>query len=775
MKQADELAPAADAEPSFGGMLRDHRIAARLTQAALADRAGVSARALQDLERSSSRPHRDTLHRLATALELSPEAQALLRGAAVPKPRRGTINPDRQTEAPPSGRHNLPLHLTSFVGRQPQLDETIHLLQSAGLGARLVTLIGAGGVGKTRLALKVAESLSRVAFPDGLHLIELAPLTDPERVPQSIAAVVGLREVPGRTYAELLIDALRQRRMLLIMDNCEHLAYACAHIVRDILRGCPGISVLATSRAPLGILGEKVLAVPPLDRPPAAAVQSLAELRRCDAVRLFAERAAAVSSGFVVDSANAFAVADICRRLDGIPLALELAAAQTRALSAEQITQRLDQCLSVLAGGDRTAPLRQQTLEAAVAWSYDLLDEREQRFFTRLAVFAGGWSLEAAEAICADDRPTSDNALQLLRRLIDNSLVVVEDGHDRCKWYRLLEPIRQFGAEKLRLAGGESPLRTRHFGWYLQLVVEAERLVRFTRGPASTKLEALARLEANHDNLRRAWQWAAFGDGDVRAGLRLVGALLPFHFSFGFRSEGRAWIAALLERDDPACPSRERASALSAAAGLAAQDGDDAAARAYAAEYLRLPPSLRDHGAEAVAYDALGTAALRDCDGAAAVAFYTRTVALSRSASDVSGSIFLTQLGDALRFQRDLDGAQRTYEEALADAQTGGVLPAVGLALRGLAAVAWSRSDFTAAEALYDQALTLLDDIGALPHEVHLMLVSAGNLALHQGDLGRAHARFAEALDRATAAGHPQAAAAAMKGVALLQLERAAA
>jgi non-specific serine/threonine protein kinase len=726
---------------NFGGLLREHRLALTLTQAALADRAGISTRAVQNLERSVSQPHRDTLLRLVSALALNPAAQAKLENAAGHSPRRRrSVEPQTRSglATPGSGkRSNLPQQLTSFIGRQAQVAEAAQLLGGPQPIARLVTLTGTGGVGKTRLALEVAKALSDMTFPDGVWMVDLSSLVEPGGVRLSIATVLGLREEPLRPFDEVLLDALRSRRMLLVLDNCEHLVLACAQLARDILSACAGIAILTTSRVPLAIPGERVLVVQPLDQP-RAAPQSLDELGRCDSVRLFLQRAAAASSHVALDSANAMAVADICRRLDGMPLALELAAAQTRALSVQQIAHRLDNCLSVLAGGDRTAPPRQQTLEAAVAWSYNLLDEQEQRFFTQLSIFAGGWSLEAAEEICADESAAPGHALVLLRRLIDNSLVVVDDGHDGCKWYRLLEPIRQFAVEKLRRAHGESELKNRHLAWYVQLALEAERLVRWTSGPATTKLEALEQLEANHDNLRIAWQWAAHGDCDVRVGLRLVGALLPFHFTFGFRSEGRTWIDVLLARDDAALPSRERASALSAAAGLAAEDGDHAAARAYAAEYLRLPVSLTDASSEAVAYDALGTAALRDGDGATAVAFYTRTVTLSRMGRDVSGSIYLTQLGDALRFQCDLDGADRIYEEALLDAQVAGVLPAVGLALRGLAAVAWSRRDLTAADAFYDRAVRLLDEIGALPHEVHSMLVSVGTLALQQRDLGRA-------------------------------------
>jgi predicted ATPase len=681
--------------------------------------------------------------------------------------------PPQTAGAAPAPVPALPVYPTSFIGRRAELADAERLLGGTQPATRLLTFTGTGGVGKTRVALEVARALSGPLFPDGAWLVELAPLSDAGRIPQAIAAALGLREEPGRSFGEVLLDALRPRRLLLVLDNCEHLVQACAELAHAILRECPAISIVATSREPLGIAGETVLGVPPLACPRTSAGESLDELQRYDAARLFAERAAAAWSALTLTPTNAAAVARICERLDGLPLALELAAAQVRVLSVEQIADRLDGNSRLLAVSNRATPPRQQTLDATLSWSYDLLSEPEQRLFRRLAVFAGSWTLEAAEDVCSGGGIESDQVTELLARLIDKSLVVTEHVPGDRTRYRLLEPLRQFAFDRLRARGEELDLRTRHLAWCVRLAAEFERVVRLTVEPATMKVPLLRQMRVEHDNLRAAWQWAASGAGDVRAGLRMTAALLAFHFNYGYLSEARAWLAVLLERDADAQPSTARARALSAAAGLAAEDGDHPAARAYAADYLRLPVSVADASSEAGVYDALGTVALREGDLPTARAFLTRAVTRSRQSGEVSGSVYQTKLAGVALQEGDLEQAQHAYEVALADAQVGGVLPAIGLALHGLALVARSSGDTAGAEALYEKGVATLQEAGALPHTVHLMLVALGYIALDRRDAGRACRRFLEALNSSAAFGHRFALGMAMQGIGRLLLEDA--
>jgi non-specific serine/threonine protein kinase len=342
----------------------------------------------------------------------------------------------------PAPRHNLPLQLTSFVGREQALAEVGRLLATT----RLLTLTGAPGVGKTRLALQLAGE-GREAYADGVWLVELAPLADPALVPQAVATAVGVREQPGRRLVDTLADAVRGQELLLVLDNCEHLVEACATLADRLLRAGPRLRVLATSREALGIAGETTWWVAPLALPAAepmaaAGSERLAALEANEAVQLFVERARAAQPAFALTERNAGAVGQVCRRLDGIPLALELAAVRVPALGVEQLAQRLDDRFRLLTGGRRTALPRQQTLRAAVDWSYTLLPEAERVLLRRLAVFAGGWTLAAAEGVCGGDGLEAVDVFPLLVDLVDKSLVVAEpeDAEPR---YRLLETLRQ--------------------------------------------------------------------------------------------------------------------------------------------------------------------------------------------------------------------------------------------------------------------------------------------------------------------------------------------
>ena len=394
---------------------------------------------------------------------------------------------------PPS---NLPLQLSSFVGREKELAEVRRLLQDT----RLLTLTGPGGCGKTRLAVVAAnELLGR--FEDGVWLVELAPLADPSLVPQAVASTLGVRERPGSSLAVALSDYLRTRKLLLILDNCEHLIDACAELAEAWLHSSPGLRVLATSREALGITGEVAWPVPSLSLPDLRRLPDLESLPRYESARLFVERTAAVRPDFTLTEQNASAVAQVCYRLDGIPLAIELAAARTKVLSVEEIAARLGDSFRLLAAGSRTAMPRQRTLHATMDWSHKLLGQKERVLFRRLSVFAGGFTLEAAESICAGEELQRDEVLELLSQLVDKSLVVAQE-RDGAARYRLLETVRQYGRERLEEAGEAALVREQHAGHYLAVAEEAEPELKGER-----QLAWLERLEQEHDNLRVAMAW----------------------------------------------------------------------------------------------------------------------------------------------------------------------------------------------------------------------------------------------------------------------------
>jgi non-specific serine/threonine protein kinase len=467
--------------PTFGDLLRQYRRAAGLTQEELADRAQVSPRAISDLERGArNRPWRETIELVAGALGLSAAERAKLeiaaRQAGRPEPQQSGPSSDSVSTAP---QHNLPVALTSFVGREREMGEVQQLLGTT----HLLTLTGTGGCGKTRLALQVAAELLD-AYPQGVWLVELAPLADPALVPDVVAGALGVRAGPSQPIQATLLSYLRSRQLLVILDNCEHLLDACAHWVDSVLRSCPAVRILATSREALGIAGEMSWRVPSLSLPSADRGPSSTEAES-EAIRLFVERARAVQPNFTLTERNAPLVAQLCQRLDGIPLALELAATRVRALPLEQIAARLDQRFRLLTGGSRTALPRQQTLAAAVGWSYDLLAEPERQLFNRLSVFAGGFTLEAAEAVCGDD-----NALDLLSSLVGKSLVVADGGVGGVERYRLFETLRQYGREKLVAAGEAAEVHQWHAAYYLRRAEELAPQIHDRR-----QLVALARLD----------------------------------------------------------------------------------------------------------------------------------------------------------------------------------------------------------------------------------------------------------------------------------------
>jgi predicted ATPase/class 3 adenylate cyclase len=424
--------------------------------------------------------------------------------------------------------NNLPAQLTSFIGRERELREAKEKLSSA----RLLTLIGPGGTGKTRLSLQLAAEVLP-NFGDGVWLVELAPLADPTLILQTIASVLGVRAQMGMPLKNIVFDFLRAKNLLLIFDNCEHLVEACAQLADEFLHNAPNMKIIASSREALGIGGETVYRVPSLSLPNQAQASREA-LAGFESIQLFVERARAANPKFDLTEKNASSIAQICRRLDGIPLALELAAARVGVFSAEQIASRLDDRFKLLTGGSRTALPRQQTLRALIDWSYDILPKEECMLLRRLSVFAGGWVFEAAESLCSDL-----DVLNLLTQLVNKSLVTMDDEGDEPR-YRLLETIRQYARDKLLETGEAAEMRNRHLDYYVQLTETAE-----TQLYGSLALDWVNRLEAEYDNLRAAIEWGM--DNNVMAVLRMAGALPNFWFRRGYENEGIKWIHEALE------------------------------------------------------------------------------------------------------------------------------------------------------------------------------------------------------------------------------------
>ncbi len=593
--------------------------------------------------------------------------------------------------------NNLPVELSSFVGREREVSEVKRLLGEA----RLLTLTGPGGCGKSRLAMAVAfEAVA--GFEDGAWWVGLAPLSDPDLVPQVVAAELRASETPGRTPIQALIEHLESKRVLLIIDNCEHLIEACAELVNTLLRSCPGLKILATSREALGIAGESAWLVPSLSMPDPEHPPAFEDLTNYEAVRLFVERAKAVASGFDLTEKNAPTVARLCQRVEGIPLAIELAAARVRALSVEQIDARLEDSLTLLAGRDRTAPARQRTLRGALDWSFGLLSELERPLFGRMSVFAGGWTLEAAEVVGDGDGIEEDEILDLLTRLVDKSLVAAEAGMEGGVRYRMLEPLRQYGLERLKESGEAERVHGRHARHFLALAEEAESELR--------EQEAwLERLEREHANFRAALSWA-LGPEDPRSeervevGLRLATALAQARFWNAYGpSEGRRWLERVLARSG-ASRTSVHAKALNQAGWLAIFQGDYEQAVALLEEGMALFKGLEDKTGVATSLAHLGQLSLHGGDR-------ERTKTLNREA-------------EALRW-------------GLADRQ------AIGFLLIFMAMAALDEGDHERAVALIEESMALNRELGDL-RGTAMCLTLLGVIALERGDAERAAALYEE-------------------------------
>lgn len=612
--------------------------------------------------------------------------------------RRPTRSGQRATRAiPPAPQrlHNLPTQLTTFIGREQEIAEVKRLLGTT----RSLTLTGAAGCGKTRLALQVAVDLLE-QYPDGVRLVELAPLSDSALVPKAVASSLDIPEQPGRSLTETLVTYLRAKIVLLILDNCEHLHSACQKLIETLLRASLTIRVMSSSREMLGGEGEVTYRVPSLRVPDTRQTLAIAQLAEYDAIRLFAERAALVRPDFTLTEQNAPAITQICRRLDGMPLAIEFAAARVRTLSVEQIAARLDDRFRLLTAGTRQTAPRQQTLRATMDWSYDLLSEPERAVLRRLSVFAGGWTLEAAEAVCAGDKVATYEVLNLLTQLADKSLVVVETQRSAAR-YKMLETVRQYAQERLSEAGETGATRQKHRDWYLEWAIHANRNLRTAEQDIWVE-----RLRTEHDNLRAALEWSMEAGGG-EPGLRLASALAWFWYIDGHWNEGRKWLEQALALGGNV-RNETLANALMHAAYHARSQGDYERARVFADKGLTI--SRQTNNKEDIAWFLynLGVVAVREGDHRRGKALCEESVALGRQfGTKYLLANVLAQLGHIARDSSDYQHATTFYEESLTNAREYGQKYTITYALRNMAVFALHVCDYERAGVLFAEGLAL--------------------------------------------------------------------
>jgi predicted ATPase/DNA-binding CsgD family transcriptional regulator len=639
----------------------------------------------------------------------------------------------RQPRGTPS--HNLPAPRSSFVGREAEMLEVERELATT----RLLTLTGVGGSGKTRLALEVARDLVE-AYPDGAWLVALAPLSEGPLVPKVVAEALGVPERPQVPMTDTLADVLGDRQLLLVLDNCEHLLEASARLVDELLDSCPSLRILATSREVLGVEGEMRWLVPPLSVPePRQGTPSSQELEAYGAVRLFIERARGRDPSFSISPKNAFAVAEICRMLEGIPLALELAAARVGTLSVEQISQRLTDSLNLLTGGGRTRLPRQQTLEGTLDWSFELLSEEEKELFGRLSVFAGGWTIEAAEVVGVGGDIEEREVLDLLSGLVNKSLVVARGNDQRGVRYRMLEPIRQYAREKLKESGEVEEVRRRHATFFLVLAEAAESRL---RGPED--VEWLERLEAEHDNMRAALSWT-LERGEVELGLRLAGALWRFWEAREHYGEGSRWLEEALTKANGASAAA-RVKVLEAEGWLVYPSGAVDKAVTAAQEGLKLSKHAGLGGAvEARFLRVLGWMAIIRGEYDRAKGLLEESLILSRKVDDKWGIVdALLWLGNSLDFV-DRERAKGLREEGIGLARESGYVFTLGRLLFSQGYMLILEGDYERGAALSEEAVELLREhryTGKLTYA----LDNLGWAALYRGDPERARAVYEEGL-----------------------------
>ena len=664
--------------------------------------------------------------------------------------------PSVNTTLPRSVRGYLPHPLTDLIGCE---DERIKVAAKL-RGSRLVTLTGPGGIGKTRLAIEVANEILQdgTAYPDGVWLVALELLSEGRLVVAQVASVLGLREEPGRSWLESLTDYLRTKRLLLVLDNCEHLVEASAQVSAHLLRECSTVRILATSREALGITGENVLQVPALPVPdtahlPPDTATLLQVLMRYESVELFVERAQAVQKAFAPTRSNAMAVAQVCSQLEGIPLAIELAAARVRALTVEQIAERLDDHLNLLIGRNRAAQSRQQTLRATLDWSYALLSQVERSLLGRVSVFAGGWTLEAAERVCSGEDIKASQILDLLASLVDKSLVVFGgQQHEAGGRYYLLEMVRQYAAENLHASGEAEAVKRRHQEWYLTFAEQAEPALR-----TGEQEMWLMRLESEHGNIRAALAWSLKTgiEGDKKGEqaqpftpllLRFCSALQPFWHTRAHLAEGRTWCQRALQAEGAQERTALRAKVLNRAGILAYMQGDYTSARAYFEGSLQIEREIGNRSGIAASLNSLGNLANNRGDYVAARAYHEESLQIEREIGNRSGiAASLNNVGNVVSNQGDYVAARAYFEESLQIEREIGNRSDIASTLNNLGVLALHQGDYAVTQARYEESLAIRREIGER-RSIAASLDNLGGVANVRGDYPAAKAYHKESL-----------------------------
>ena len=749
---------------SFGAWLRQQRRALDLTQKAFAERVGCAEITVRRMEADEYKPSNELAFVLFEKLGIPeperPQWVRFARGLAAYPNHQITSYPPREQKT------NLPIPLTSFIGRERDVERIQHRLAEY----RLVTLIGVGGIGKTRLSQQTANQLID-NYADGVWLVELAALNDPTLVPQSVATVFGIQQGASQsTLVETLIHFLHTKTILLILDNCEHLLDACAELADKLLKSCPNLKILDTSREALGIIGEALYQIPSLTIPDIQQISTIEKLNDYESIRLFNERAQLVQMNFELTKENASSLVQICSRLDGIPLAIELAAVHIQTLSAEQIAEQLDQCFHILTGGSRTALPKHRTLQASIDWSWRLLDDSQQTLLRRLSVFAGGFIIEAVEQVCTGDSIELRQVAEILSQLVQKSLVVENQASGRGRRYRLLETIRQYALEKLIESGGEENTRTRHLKYYLLLLEQAEPEF---KTPA--QIEWNARLNEERDNIRAALEWAV--KTDVEAGLFISGRLARFWEDFDLR-EGEQWLSKFLEALESHTYPRARAKALYAYGIILHLTIQNSLLEKAAEECLALNRANGDRPGEIDGLILLARFMWASRNIPRARELYQQALDLSESVGDVwrkafvlghlgwlgkdwafywkEAVVLLRKQGDLRLLQDvlggmgwrevmngDIESAQKNLDEAFQLSRASKLRRSMGHVLRGLSQIEILKGNFEKAYALIEEDIDTTIKLG---HRMDYLWNRAllGHLNVKLGNIPEAREIFAE-------------------------------
>jgi predicted ATPase/DNA-binding XRE family transcriptional regulator/predicted negative regulator of RcsB-dependent stress response len=730
---------------SFGEWLRRQRRALDLTQDEFAKRAGCATGTIRKIESDELRPSKQLAEILAQRLNVPSQdhenfvrwARGILREPATLPIAETASVPPQQRETKPT--HNLPAQLTNFIGREKEITGIKRLLRET----RFVTLTGAGGCGKSRLAIEVAHNVAD-QFPNGVCWVELAPLVDPVLVPRSIASMLGVREEANYPLVQTLVEYLRDKTMLLTLDNCEHVIEACAQISNTLLQNCPQLRILATSRESVGILGENLLHVPPLSLPEIKESYSLEILNESEAVDLFVDRAQNIEPTFALTSANVAVVAQICCELDGIPLAIELAAACVQDLSVEMIAAHLGDRFRLLTRGSRTALPHHKTLHALFDWSYDLLSEKERILLQRLAVFAGGWTLDAAEEVCSGALIEKETILDLHSSLVRKSLVNRDERNRDGAFvrYRMLETVRQFGRDKAIELGEQECIRNNHLGFFLKLVEQAE-----SKMHGSEQLCWFERIDAERDNLQAALEWSQI-NGQIELGLRMMFPLFWYAKVRGYWIETFDQAVRLLKQLPTNGKTLGSAGTLATAGSIASLRGDAVSAKKFLGDSTAIARDLGTMGNRVLCHSMSFLAyAMRDEDTVAAQALADQALLQARGIEEdwFIGALLLPVQGYIAQSRGDYSAARSKLEESISLLQSAGDDLFADEYVSDIGSVLLDAGDYVAAQTYFERAIPryranqdkkyLANTIGRL-----------GDIALSQGNYAQARRYYEESL-----------------------------